>query len=70
MYGVYVRHYDESTQIMEPQFKRRDSAERFMNQQAEIIKGYEKRTMLYDGKFVVLGPDDEFKTTMWVAKIK
>ena len=67
MYKAYVQHYGDQPQIMNT-FKRRADAERFMLQQAEIVKGYEKRTGMVGGSFVVFGDDDTFKTRMWVGK--
>ncbi len=66
-YKAYVRHYGEQTQVMDT-FPRRHLAERFMCQQAEIVKGYEKRTGFVNDQFVVFGEDDTYKTTMWVGK--
>lgn len=67
MYQVKVQHYGEETQVMDT-FKRRPAAERYLIQQAEIVKGYEKRTGFVDGQFVVFDEGDIFKTRMWVTK--
>ena len=67
MYKVNVQHYGEQVQIMDT-FNRRALAERYMLQQAEIVKGYENRTGMIDGQFIVFGEGDIFKTRMWVSR--
>lgn len=67
MYKVKVQHYGEPTQVIDT-FKRRDVAERFLQQQAEVIKGYEKRTGNVDGMFVVFGDEDIFKSRLWISR--
>lgn len=64
---VKVQHYGEQPQVMDT-FKKREVAERYLHQQAEVIKGYEKRTGFVNGQFVVFGDEDVFKTRMWVSQ--
>lgn len=68
MYQIKVQHYGEQAQVMDITFKRRADADRYLAQQGEIVKGYEKRTGIIDGQFIVFGAEDEFKTRMWVSK--
>lgn len=67
MYQVKVQHYGEETQVMDT-FKRKPDADRYLQQAAEIAKGYEKRVGFVDGQMVVFGDGDIFKTRMWVTK--
>lgn len=69
MYTVYVQHYGLPSQVMNA-FKRRADADRFMRQQAEIVKGYYKRTGYVGDTFVVFGDDDTFTTKYWVGRVK
>ncbi len=69
MYNAYVQHYGESMQVMNDKpFKRKADAQRFVNQQAEIAKGYNKRTGVVMDTFVVFADDDTYATRMWVGK--
>lgn len=68
MYTVWAQHYGERAQKMEPKFKLKWHAHRFMLQQGEILKGYNKSTGMVDGCFVVFGDEGIFKTMMWVGK--
>jgi hypothetical protein len=68
MYQIKVQHYGEQTQVMDTTFKRRADADRFLVQQAEIIKGYEKSVGTVEGAVVVFGDEGIFKTRMWVSK--
>lgn len=69
MYNAYVQHYDAATQAMNDKpFKRKQDAVRFVNQQAEIAKGYHKRTGTIGDMFVVFADDDTYATKMWVSK--
>lgn len=67
MYKLNVQHYGSDKQVIDT-FKRRDVAERSLQQQAHIVQGYEKRTGFVDGQFIVFGDDDTFKTRMWISK--
>jgi hypothetical protein len=67
MYQIKVQHYGEQTQVMDT-FKRRGDADRYLAQQAEIIKGYEKSVGTVDGAVIVFGHEGIFKTRMWVSK--
>ncbi len=67
MFKIKVQHYGEQVQTMDA-FKRRADADRYLAQQAEIAKGYNKSVGMVDGSVVVFGDEDIFKTRMWVGK--
>lgn len=71
MYNAYVQHYDTATQTMNDKpFKRKQDAVRFVAQQAEIAKGYQKSTGYIGDMFVVFSEDGTFATKMWVSKAR
>ena len=67
MFKIKVQHYGEQAQVMDT-FKRKPDADRYLVQQAEIAKGYEKSVGFLDGQMIVFGEEGIFKTRMWVAK--
>lgn len=67
-YCIKVQHYGEQVQAMDATFKHRADADRYLLQQAEILKGYEKSVGMLDGTVVVFDAEGIFKTRMWVSK--
>lgn len=67
MYQIKVQHYGEQAQVMDA-FRKRADADRYLAQQAEIAKGYNKSVGVLDGRVIVFGDEGIFKTQMWVSK--
>jgi len=67
MYKVMSVHYGHSAQTV-AEFASEEEARRFLAQQAAILKGYHKRTgTLTDGRFIVFGKHDIFRTQLWIT---
>lgn len=67
-YTVKSVHYGEQPHVMST-FRTQDAAERYRDQQSEILKGYFSRTGVVSGRFVVFGEGDIFQTQIWVERI-
>lgn len=65
MKKVKLVHYGKQPQTL-AEFPTDEEARRYCNQQAEILKGYYRRTGWVHGRFVVFGKYDIFKTQLWV----
>lgn len=69
MYRAMVQHYGDKATEMQTGTK--VNMMRYIAQQYEVLKGYNKRYFeTEDGRFVILNEDDTFKTTFWVEKKK
>lgn len=70
MFKLMAQHYGERAQVVTTH-KRRYEAERMLLQQGEILKGYHKRTMMFEGAFIVIEKDEEgdyYQTKLWISK--
>lgn len=71
-YNVMAVHYGERPQAMF-EYKTHEEASRLLLQQAEILKGYAKRTATVDGVFIVIGEDEQgdyYRTQIYVERAK